>query len=176
MHFPRPIDSTLHGVTDYTVGTTLMTVFPKLAGIEGTESANQVRASPRQGTSRRCATYQVHQPQGKWSSSDARYVIWPPLTSGAELSGFTPGSRSGIPVLTWPARRSPLSSRMSAAEMRYSSAMLCSVSPGPTTWTTPPVGGALASTSLSGPGWAWTWASSAAMAASLGPGVGGGSD
>jgi hypothetical protein len=42
---PRPIDSTLHGVTDYTVGTTLLTVFPKLAGIEGTQSAQQIRAS-----------------------------------------------------------------------------------------------------------------------------------
>jgi hypothetical protein len=42
---PRPIDSTLHGVTDYTVGTTLMTVFPKLADLEGTESAQQIRAS-----------------------------------------------------------------------------------------------------------------------------------
>src|SRR5215212_6841236 len=42
---PRPIDSTLHGVTDYTVGTFLMTAFPKLAGIEGTESATQIRAS-----------------------------------------------------------------------------------------------------------------------------------
>jgi len=40
---PRPIDSTLHGVTDYTVGTLLMTAFPKLAGIEGTESAAQIR-------------------------------------------------------------------------------------------------------------------------------------
>jgi hypothetical protein len=42
---PRPIDSTLHGATDYMVGTTLLTVFPKLAGIEGTESAKQVRIS-----------------------------------------------------------------------------------------------------------------------------------
>jgi hypothetical protein len=42
---PRPIDSTLHGVTDYTVGTTLMTVFPKLADLEGTESADQIRAA-----------------------------------------------------------------------------------------------------------------------------------
>jgi hypothetical protein len=42
---PRPIDSTLHGVTDYSVGTTLMTVFPKLAGIEGTRSARQIRAA-----------------------------------------------------------------------------------------------------------------------------------
>ena len=41
---PRPIDSTLHGITDYTVGTALMTVFPKLADLEGTESADQVRA------------------------------------------------------------------------------------------------------------------------------------
>jgi hypothetical protein len=40
---PRPIDSTLHGVTDYSVGATLLTVFPKLAGIEGTRSARQIR-------------------------------------------------------------------------------------------------------------------------------------
>jgi hypothetical protein len=39
----RPIDSALHGVTDYTVGATLMTVFPKLAGIQGTRSARQIR-------------------------------------------------------------------------------------------------------------------------------------
>src|SRR3954452_19040401 len=44
MPFPRPIDSTLHGATDYTVGTTLMTAFPKLAGVEGTQSADQIRA------------------------------------------------------------------------------------------------------------------------------------
>jgi len=42
---PRPIDSTLHGVTDYSVGAALMTVFPRLAGIEGTRSARQVRLS-----------------------------------------------------------------------------------------------------------------------------------
>ena len=42
---PRPIDSSLHGATDYMVGTTLLTVFPKLAGIDGTESAKQVRIS-----------------------------------------------------------------------------------------------------------------------------------
>src|SRR5215207_4163737 len=42
---PRPIDSTLHGATDYTVGTLLMTVFPKLAGIAGTRSARQIRAA-----------------------------------------------------------------------------------------------------------------------------------
>ena len=40
---PRPIDSTLHGATDYTLGTLLMTAFPRLAGIEGTRSALQVR-------------------------------------------------------------------------------------------------------------------------------------
>jgi len=40
---PRPIDSTLHGVTDYTAGTLLITAFPKLAGIEGTRSAGQIR-------------------------------------------------------------------------------------------------------------------------------------
>ncbi len=43
MPFPRPIDATLHGATDYTVGATLLTVFPKLAGIEGTRAARQVR-------------------------------------------------------------------------------------------------------------------------------------
>jgi hypothetical protein len=42
---PRPIDATLHGVTDYTVGATLTTVFPKLAGIVGTRSARQIRAA-----------------------------------------------------------------------------------------------------------------------------------
>jgi hypothetical protein len=40
---PRPIDATLHGVTDYTVGTTLLTAFPRLTGISGTESARQIR-------------------------------------------------------------------------------------------------------------------------------------
>jgi hypothetical protein len=43
--WPRPIDTTLHGMTDYTAGTTLLTVFPRLAGIEGTESARQIRIS-----------------------------------------------------------------------------------------------------------------------------------
>ncbi len=42
---PRPIDATLHGATDYTVGGTLMSVFPRLAGIAGTRSARQIRAS-----------------------------------------------------------------------------------------------------------------------------------
>ena len=45
MPMPRPIDSTLHGVTDYTVGTLLVTVFPKLAGIEGARSATQIRTA-----------------------------------------------------------------------------------------------------------------------------------
>jgi hypothetical protein len=40
---PGPIDATLHGVTDYSVGTLLLTVFPALAGIEGTRSARQIR-------------------------------------------------------------------------------------------------------------------------------------
>jgi hypothetical protein len=40
---PRPIDSTLHGVTDYSMGALLMTAFPKLAGIEGKRSAGQIR-------------------------------------------------------------------------------------------------------------------------------------
>jgi len=42
---PRPIDSTLHGVVDYSAGSFLLTAFPKLAGIEGTRSATQVRAA-----------------------------------------------------------------------------------------------------------------------------------
>jgi hypothetical protein len=40
---PRPIDSTLHGVVDYTAGAFLLTAFPQLAGIEGTRSATQIR-------------------------------------------------------------------------------------------------------------------------------------
>jgi hypothetical protein len=43
--FPRPVDATLHGVTDYTAGTTLLTVFPRLGGIEGTRSARQIRTA-----------------------------------------------------------------------------------------------------------------------------------
>lgn len=43
MPFPRPVDQTLHGITDYTPATTLLTVFPRLANLEGTESARQVR-------------------------------------------------------------------------------------------------------------------------------------
>jgi hypothetical protein len=40
---PRPLDATLHGVVDYNMGALLMSVFPKLAGIEGTRSARQIR-------------------------------------------------------------------------------------------------------------------------------------
>jgi hypothetical protein len=43
MQMPRPIDSTLHGVTDYTLGALLTTVLPRVAGVEGTESAMQMR-------------------------------------------------------------------------------------------------------------------------------------
>jgi hypothetical protein len=42
---PRPIDSTLHGVTDYTVGTLLMTAFPRLVDVEGTQAARQIRTA-----------------------------------------------------------------------------------------------------------------------------------
>ena len=42
---PRPVDSTLHGVVDYTSATFLLTAFPRLAGIDGTRSARQIRAS-----------------------------------------------------------------------------------------------------------------------------------
>jgi hypothetical protein len=45
MPFPRPISSSLHGATDYTVGTLLMTVLPRLAGAQGTETAKQMRAA-----------------------------------------------------------------------------------------------------------------------------------
>ena len=40
---PRPVDATLHGVVDYNAGALLLTAFPKLAGIEGTRSARQIR-------------------------------------------------------------------------------------------------------------------------------------
>jgi hypothetical protein len=43
MRFPKPIDTVLHGMTDYTVGSMLMTVFPRLAGISGTRAAGQIR-------------------------------------------------------------------------------------------------------------------------------------
>jgi hypothetical protein len=45
MPFPRPVDSTLHGLVDYTAGATLTTIFPKLAGISGTRAARQIRTA-----------------------------------------------------------------------------------------------------------------------------------
>jgi hypothetical protein len=42
---PRPVDSTLHGVVDYTAGATLTTVFPRLTGIEGTRAGRQIRTA-----------------------------------------------------------------------------------------------------------------------------------
>ena len=43
MPFPRPISSSLHGATDYTVGTLLMTALPRIAGVSGTVTAKQMR-------------------------------------------------------------------------------------------------------------------------------------
>ena len=40
---PRPVDATLHGVVDYSAAGFLLTAFPKLANIEGTRSARQIR-------------------------------------------------------------------------------------------------------------------------------------
>jgi hypothetical protein len=40
---PRPIDASLHGMTDYTVGGMLLTVLPRLARVEGTPTARQMR-------------------------------------------------------------------------------------------------------------------------------------
>ena len=45
MKLPRPIDATLHGVLDYQAGALLTTVFPRLAGIEGTPAAAQIRTA-----------------------------------------------------------------------------------------------------------------------------------
>jgi hypothetical protein len=45
MPYPRPIDATLHGVTDYSVGAFLMTLFPRVAGIAGTRAARQIRTA-----------------------------------------------------------------------------------------------------------------------------------
>src|ERR1700712_4687859 len=42
---PRPVDSTLHGVVDYTAAATLTTIFPRVVGIEGTRSAGQIRTA-----------------------------------------------------------------------------------------------------------------------------------
>src|SRR3954462_1891472 len=43
--WPRPIDTTLHGVTDYSGGATLMPVFGSLVGISGTEAGTQIRVA-----------------------------------------------------------------------------------------------------------------------------------
>ena len=43
MPFPRPIDATLHGVTDYSVGAFLLTALPRMAGLRRTEAARQIR-------------------------------------------------------------------------------------------------------------------------------------
>jgi hypothetical protein len=45
MPFPRPVDSTLHGVVDYSAGAVLLTAFPRLVRISGTRSARQVRTA-----------------------------------------------------------------------------------------------------------------------------------
>jgi hypothetical protein len=45
VRIPRPVDSTLHGVVDYSAGALLLTAFPRLAGIEGTRSARQIRTA-----------------------------------------------------------------------------------------------------------------------------------
>jgi hypothetical protein len=45
MPLVRPVDSSLHGVVDYTVGSLLMTVLPRLAGVQRTPSARQIRAA-----------------------------------------------------------------------------------------------------------------------------------
>jgi hypothetical protein len=45
MRMPRPVDSTLHGVVDYSAGAFLLTALPKVAGIEGTRSARQIRTA-----------------------------------------------------------------------------------------------------------------------------------
>jgi hypothetical protein len=37
------IDSTLHGATDYTAASTLLTAFPRLVGLSGTRSGRQIR-------------------------------------------------------------------------------------------------------------------------------------
>jgi hypothetical protein len=41
MRIPRPVDSTLHGVIDYSASAALLTVLPRLAG--GTRAARQIR-------------------------------------------------------------------------------------------------------------------------------------
>ena len=43
MSRPKPVDATLHGVVDYSGGALLLTALPKLAGVEGTRAARQIR-------------------------------------------------------------------------------------------------------------------------------------
>src|ERR1700709_564980 len=43
--FPRPIDSTLHGATDYAMGTLLITALPRLVGIQSARSGRQLRVA-----------------------------------------------------------------------------------------------------------------------------------
>jgi hypothetical protein len=42
---PRPIDATLHGVTDYSAGTLLVTAFPRLVGLQGKPAGRQIRTA-----------------------------------------------------------------------------------------------------------------------------------
>lgn len=42
---PHPVDATLHGATDYTVGAALMTWVPRLFGVHGTAAGRQLRAA-----------------------------------------------------------------------------------------------------------------------------------
>jgi hypothetical protein len=44
---PHPVDETLHGVVDYTAGTLMQTVLPRLLGVSGTRSARQIRRAGR---------------------------------------------------------------------------------------------------------------------------------
>ena len=45
MPLPRPVDATLHGVTDYSAGTLLVTAFPRLVGLEATPAGRQIRTA-----------------------------------------------------------------------------------------------------------------------------------
>jgi hypothetical protein len=45
MRLPRPVDSTLHGLVDYSAGTLLMTALPRIAGISGTRASRQIRVA-----------------------------------------------------------------------------------------------------------------------------------
>src|SRR4051812_46493797 len=42
---PRPVDSTLHGVVDYTAGALLTSIGPRLFGVEGTRAGRQIRTA-----------------------------------------------------------------------------------------------------------------------------------